>query len=78
MIIAFKIFLISWLVTNHQFIVNIIDKLFEDITPDESIAQSVYDILTCHKCLSFTLILILTYNIWLAIIFSIIAKIIEK
>lgn len=77
MILAFKIFLLSWLITNYPLISNWIDDMFKDNNEDEIIANTIYEIFSCHKCLSFTLILIITMNIWYAIIFAIIAKIIQ-
>ena len=85
----FNLFLITWFITENSYIQMYVDKLGDILlkteeldnflqTPLRIILISLYDILSCHKCLSFWIVLIITLNpIW-AIGTSIVAFTLQK
>lgn len=92
MLIALKILLIGWFITENYYIQQFIEKNFStpstiphyyifgiDLNTLTSIIKmGIYDILSCLKCFSFWITLLITFNIWIALSASFIAFIFEK
>ena len=79
-----QIFLITWIFTHHDKISEVLDKgyiLLKSKTKKKVIAfilENIHEVLTCHKCLSFWTTLIITQNIFAAILISFAAYTLEK
>lgn len=77
----FKIFLITWLFTHIDFIQHKIDDLFMWLDQKVNskyrniILDKLYILLGCHKCLGFWITLIVTFNIFSAILVAYVAYI---
>ena len=72
MILTMKCLLISWLMTHFEPLQNLIDLIFKNYSNNKFI-MLFYNAITCFKCISFWITLIVTFNIYAAIINSIIA-----
>jgi hypothetical protein len=79
-----NIFLITWLFTHHDKILEVLDKSYIWIKSKFKnkvigfILENIHEVLTCHKCLSFWTTLIITQNIFAAILISFAAYTLEK
>jgi hypothetical protein len=81
----FKIFLFTWFFTNFEPFQVFLEKLF--ITINDKINQynnlkiinnHLYNILSCHKCLSFWVCIISTGDFLSSILLSFIANLLKK
>ena len=68
MVVALKVFLITWFVTHFEPIRDRLERLYLIKR-----LEKVIDIVTCFKCLSFWSVLIVTWNIYYAIFASLTA-----
>jgi hypothetical protein len=79
-----QIFLITWLFTHHDKISEALDKAYiwtlSKIKKKviRIILENIHEIISCHKCLSFWTTLIITQNIFAAILISFAAYTLEK
>lgn len=79
-----QIFLITWLFTHHDKISEVLDKAYIWTLSKiknkviRFILENIHEVLTCHKCLSFWTTLIITQNIFAAILISFAAYTLEK
>jgi hypothetical protein len=68
MILAFKVFLVAWLITHFEPLQERIERLYLIKR-----LEMLVDILTCFKCLSFWSVLIVTWDVYFAIFASLTA-----
>ena len=68
MILALKVFLITWFITHFEPLQERIERLYLIKR-----LEKLIDILTCFKCLSFWSVLIVTWNVYYAIFASLTA-----
>ena len=68
MVVALKVFLITWFITHFEPIRDRLERLYLIKR-----LEKVLDIVTCFKCLSFWSVLIVTWNVYYAIFASLIA-----
>jgi hypothetical protein len=79
-----KIFLVTWILTNHDKISELVDTAYIKIKSKFSkkflliILNNLHEVLTCHKCLSFFTTLFITQDIFAAILVSFVASIFQK
>jgi hypothetical protein len=76
-----KIFLLTWIFTHLPIIQNTIDTYYLRWStnwkkPWVTITNAIYSVLGCHKCLTFWSVLILTQNLFAALLGALMAYII--
>jgi hypothetical protein len=82
--ILLKIFLITWFITHFELIQDTLLSVFDRLcqSTDNNILKRIYDslytILSCHKCLSFWTTLIVTQDIFMACGVSFIAYLLNR
>lgn len=69
MILAAQLFLICWYITEQEYIVKFIRET-QFKYKDKPYLYQGFEILQCLKCFSFWTILLITFNIWYALLFS--------
>lgn len=80
-ILTIKLFLLTWFFTNYRPIQANLDRFFVHISEkygDNLIVHSIAEALGCHKCLSFIVVLVFTFNIYFAIAASLISTLIKR
>lgn len=75
-ILLIKIFLMTWFITNNDYIQENLTKLVDKY--NNVFTVMLFEIVSCHKCLSFWVVLGFTFNIYIALAVSFIAYLTEK
>lgn len=73
MFLEFKLLLIAWFVTHFEPVQELLQKLYLI-----NRIEKLVDVITCFKCLSFWLVLIGTWDVFLAIVASLIAHLYDS
>jgi hypothetical protein len=75
--ILLKCFLFSWFFTNFEPLQDFLTKVFKKL-PENIFTNTFFVVLGCHKCLSFWITLICTFNIFSAFLVSYLAYILKR
>ena len=79
MILIFKLYLIAWFITNfsplQDKLENVTELLLDKYTKIQLITNTIYEVLSCQKCMTLWLILFVTLNPYMAILGAMIAQI---
>jgi hypothetical protein len=83
-ILLLNIFLVTWFLTNHDKIVEVVDNSYLYVKSKLRnkilifILNNLHEVVSCHKCLSFFSTLFITLNPFQALLVSFVAWLVQK